>query len=151
MLISGGVALFHEVLWTRLLSHLLGSSLHAFGIMLASFLGGLALGAAVGSALAGGRRSAVPAFAISQMAGALAAASAYILVSRLLPEPSGRVSNTLLAAAILVPIAFFSGATFPLAVRILARRTEDAAPAAARVYAWNTFGAIIAPWRVGLF
>jgi spermidine synthase len=143
MLISGSVALFHEVLWTRLLSHVLGSSLHAFGIMLASFLGGLALGAAAGSALAGGRRSAVPGFAICQMAGALAAVSAYILVNRLLPDPSGRVSNTLLAAAVLVPIAFFSGATFPLAVRILARRTEDAAPAAARVYAWNTFGAII--------
>jgi spermidine synthase len=143
MFISGGVALFHEVLWTRLLSHVLGSSLHAFGIMLASFLGGLAFGAAAGAALAGDRRWAVPGFAISQMACGLAAASAYILVNRLLPDNSAMVSNTLLAAAILVPIAFFSGATFPLAVRILARRTEDAAPAAARVYAWNTFGAII--------
>jgi spermidine synthase len=142
MFISGGVALFHEVLWTRLLSHVLGSSLRAFGIMLASFLGGLALGAAAGSALARNRRSAVPAFAVSQAACALAAASAYLLVNRLLPDTPGMVSNTLLAAAILVPIAFFSGATFPLAVRILARRTEDAAPAAARVYAWNTFGAI---------
>lgn len=143
MFISGGVALFHEVLWTRLLTHVLGSSLHAFGIMLASFLGGLACGAAAGSALAGDRRSAVAGFAISQMACALAAASAYILVNRLLPDTSGMVSSTLLAATILVPIAFFSGATFPLAVRILARRTEDAAPAAARVYAWNTFGAVI--------
>jgi spermidine synthase len=143
MFISGGVALFHEVLWTRLLSHVLGSSLHAFGIMLASFLGGLAFGAAAGSVVASDRRSAVHGFAISQMACALAAASAYILVNRLLPDTSRIVSNTLLAAAILVPIAFFSGATFPLAVRILARRTEDAAPAAARIYAWNTFGAII--------
>jgi spermidine synthase len=143
MFVSGGVALFHEVLWSRLLSHVLGSSLHAFGIMLASFLGGLAFGGAAGSALASDRRSAVPGFAISQMACALAAASAYILVNRLLPDTSGMVNNTLLAAAILVPIAFFSGATFPLAVRILARRTEDAAPAAARVYAWNTFGALI--------
>ena len=143
MFVSGGVALFHEVLWTRLLSHVLGSSLHAFGIMLASFLGGLAVGAAAGSALAGNRRSAVPGFAVSQMACGLAAASAYLLVNRLLPDSPGIASNTILAAAILIPIAFFSGATFPLAVRILARRTEDAAPAAARVYAWNTFGAII--------
>jgi spermidine synthase len=143
MFISGGVALFHEVLWTRLLSHVLGSSLHAFAIMLASFLGGLALGAAAGAAVARDRRSAVPAFAISQVACALAAACAYILVNRILPDASRMVSNTLLAAAILVPVAFFSGAAFPLAVRILSRRTEDAAPAAARVYAWNTFGAII--------
>ena len=143
MFLSGGVALFHEVLWTRLLSHVLGSSVHAFAIMLASFLGGLAFGAAVGAAAAGNRRSAVPAFAISQIACALAAACAYILVNRLLPDTPSMASSTLLAAAILVPIAFFSGATFPLAVRILSRRTEDAAPAAARVYAWNTFGAIV--------
>jgi spermidine synthase len=149
MFLSGAVALFHEVLWTRLLSHVLGSSLHAFGIMLASFLGGLALGAAAGSTLAGDRRAAVPGFAVCQMACALAAASAYILVNRLLPDTSAMVSNTLLAAVILVPIAFFSGATFPLAVRILARRTEDAAPAAARVYAWNTFGAIIGALTAG--
>jgi spermidine synthase len=143
MLISGGVALFHEVLWTRLLSHVLGSSLHAFGLMLACFLGGLALGAAAGSTLAGNRRWAVPGFAVSQLACALAAAAAYVLVNRLLPNTAGLVSNTFLAAAVLVPIAFFSGATFPLAVRILSRRAEDAAPAAARVYAWNTLGAII--------
>jgi spermidine synthase len=143
MFISGGVALFHEVLWTRLLSHVLGSSLHAFAIMLASFLGGLAFGAAAGAAVAGDRRSAVPGFAISQTGCALAAACAYILANRLLPGTSGMATSTLFAAAILVPIAFFSGATFPLAVRILSRRTEDAAPAAARVYAWNTFGAII--------
>jgi spermidine synthase len=143
MLISGAVALFHEVLWTRLLTHVLGSSLQAFGIILASFLGGLALGAAVGGVLAQDERSAVPGFAIAQLACALAAAAAYILVNRLLPDTSGLVSSTLLTATILVPIAFFSGATFPLAVRILSRRTEDAAPAAARVYAWNTFGAIL--------
>lgn len=143
ILVSGAVALFHEVLWTRLLTHVLGSSLHAFGILLASFLGGLALGAAVGAMLAQDRRSAVPGFAISQLACALAAAAAYILVNRFLPDTAGLVSSVLLTATILVPIAFFSGASFPLAVRILARRTEDAAPAAARVYAWNTLGAIV--------
>jgi len=143
MLISGGVALFHEVLWTRLLSHVLGSSLQAFALMLACFLGGLALGAAAGSALASDRRPAVVGFAVSQLGCALAAACGYILVNRLLPDSAGMVNHLLLAAAILVPIAFFSGATFPLAVRILSRRTEDAAPATARVYAWNTLGAIV--------
>jgi spermidine synthase len=142
MLFSGAVALFHEVLWTRLLTHVLGSSLHAFGITLASFLAGLALGAAVGALLAQDKRAAVPGFAISQTACALAAAAAYVLVNRVLPDRTALVSSTLLTATILLPIAFFSGATFPLAVRILARRAEDAAPATARVYAWNTLGAI---------
>lgn len=146
MLISGAVGLFHEVLWTRMLSHVLGSSLHAFGLMLASFLGGLALGGAVGSPLARNRRVAVSAFASSQIGGALAAVGAYIALDRVLADSlltENSVHASLLAVAILVPVAFFSGITFPLAVRILARRTEDAAPAAARVYAWNTLGAVL--------
>jgi len=147
MLISGAVALFHEVLWTRMLSQVLGSSLSAFGLMLASFLGGLALGGAVGSALARNRRFAVSAFAASQIAGALAAVCAYVLVELVLPGRS--VSTPLLAIAILVPVAFFSGISFPLAVRILARRAEDAAPAAARVYAWNTLGAVLGALAAG--
>ncbi len=46
VLISGAVSLTWEVLWTRLLSHLLGGSLYAFGTMLATFLIGLGLGSA---------------------------------------------------------------------------------------------------------
>jgi spermidine synthase len=136
MFFSGGVALLHEVLWTRLLSHVVGSSLISFGSLLASFLGGLALGGAVGSVVARNRRMAIPGFVVAQIACALSAAFAYILINR-------AASNITLAIAAMTPIALFSGATFPLAVRILARRTEDAAPAAARVYAWNTLGAIV--------
>src|SRR5690606_41545456 len=33
-------------------------------------------------------------------------------------------------------------ATFPFAVRVLARGPDEAGPASARVYAWNTVGAI---------
>jgi len=132
MLLSGAVALFHEVLWTRLLSQVLGSSLQAFGLMLAGALGGLALGAAVGAAFARDRRTSIVAFVVTEIGCAVAAAAAYHFIG--LRPASG------LGA---VPIAFFSGATFPLAVRILAKRAEDAAPAAARVYAWNTLGAIL--------
>jgi spermidine synthase len=73
---------------------------------------------------------------MAELGCAVSAACAYLLMSRVL-------HSTAAAAALMIPIAFFSGATFPLAVRILARRAEDAAPAAARVYAWNTLGAIL--------
>jgi spermidine synthase len=136
MLLSGGVALFHEILWTRLLSHVLGSSLQAFGTLLAGFLAGLALGAAVGSAFTRDRGMAITGFVVAEIACAVCAAVTYQLIGQL-------PGSTLGVAAVMVPIAFFSGATFPLAVRILAKRAEDAAPAAARVYAWNTLGAIL--------
>jgi spermidine synthase len=138
MLLSGAVALLHELLWTRLLSQVLGSSLQAFGLMLAGALSGLALGAAVGSAFARDRRIATVSFVVAEVACAAAAAAAYHFV--------GFLPSSTLGA---LPIAFFSGATFPLAVRILAKRAEDAAPAAARVYAWNTLGAILGALLAG--
>jgi spermidine synthase len=138
MLLSGGVALLHEVLWTRLLSQVLGSSLQAFGTMLAGALGGLALGAAVGSAFARDRGIATVSFVVAEAASAVAAAAAYHFVGA---HP--------LSAFGAVPIAICSGATFPLAVRILSKRAEDAAPAAARVYAWNTLGAIFGALLAG--
>jgi spermidine synthase len=136
MLLSGGVALFHEILWTRLLSHVLGSSLQAFGTLLGGYLGGLALGAAAGAVFTRDRRTATAGFIAAEIGCAVAAAATYQLSGRL-------PTNTLGAASVMVPIALFSGATFPLAVRVLAKRAEDAACAAARVYAWNTLGAIL--------
>jgi hypothetical protein len=42
----------------------------------------------------------------------------------------------------MLPATFFIGATFPLAVRILARDEREAGAATARIYAWNTIGGI---------
>jgi predicted membrane-bound spermidine synthase len=46
------------------------------------------------------------------------------------------------ATGVLLPATFFIGATFPLAVRILARDESEAGASTARIYAWNTVGAI---------
>ncbi|MGE4181516.1 MAG: fused MFS/spermidine synthase [Limisphaerales bacterium] len=43
--ISGFVAMLYEVVWTRLLALALGSSTHAFSIMLVTFIAGIAAGA----------------------------------------------------------------------------------------------------------
>jgi hypothetical protein len=43
--VSGAAGLLYEVVWSKQLSYLLGSSLHAVATVVAAFLGGLALGA----------------------------------------------------------------------------------------------------------
>ena len=43
MFVSGALAFHYEVLFTRLLSHVLGSSVYAFATMLAAFLSGIAI------------------------------------------------------------------------------------------------------------
>ena len=47
--LSGACALGAEVIWTRLLGMMLGSTVYVFSIILAVFLTGLAIGSAAGS------------------------------------------------------------------------------------------------------
>jgi spermidine synthase len=149
MLLSGAVSFFHEVLWTRMLSHVLGSSIHAFGVMVASFLAGIALGGGLGAWLARSRKWVVPAFALTQLGCAIAAATAYLLIDRFMPPPNRLAATASFGVAILLPLTFFIGTTFPLAVRILADSADEAPRASARVYAWNTVGAIVGSLAAG--
>ncbi|MEM6796399.1 MAG: fused MFS/spermidine synthase, partial [Acidobacteriota bacterium] len=149
ILISGVISFTYEVLWTRLLSHLLGSSTYAFGTMLATFLVGLALGGAAGGRMARSREAARMQFAVTQVAIAAVSWAAFVNLDRLaglqqvpftgaVPGPPG----ALLCAATLLPGAFFIGATFPQAVRALAPSARGTAVASGRVLVWNTCGAI---------
>ena len=58
-------------------------------------------------------------------------------------DPDQSRQRASLAALVMLPATLAIGATFPFAVRVLARGRADAAPASARVYAWNTVGAIV--------
>ena len=147
--ISGAVSFTYEVLWTRLLGHLLGASLHAFATMLASFLLGIALGSAVAARLATTRARAAAGFALAQLGIALTSYVAFAasdslpaLSARLGAGPGSPLPSAALAGIALLPVTLCIGATFPFAVRALTARAEEAATTTARVYAWNTVGAI---------
>jgi spermidine synthase len=142
MFVSGMATFTYEVLWTRLLSHILGGSLIAFAIMLASFLSGIAIGSAVASRFATSREFAVRAFVVAQLAIAVTSMAIYLGLDAIVPEVAGLSGNVPLAISMLLPSTIFIGATFPFAVRILSRDESDAANASARVYSWNTVGAI---------
>ena len=142
MLVSGAVAFSYEVLWTRLLSHVVGGSIYAFAIMLAAFLSGIAIGGGVGGRLALRRRQAALSFAGVQIGIGLAAALVYAWMGALIPQGRDLGSLAVYAVAVMLPATVLIGATFPLAVRCLARDERDAADATARVYTWNTLGAI---------
>jgi spermidine synthase len=142
MLLSGANTFVYEVLWTRLLSHILGGSITAFATMLASFLAGIAVGSALSARLAGSVNRALAGFIFVQCGIALTSLLIYQFLPLLIPAQAGLSGNSGLAIMILFPATLFIGATFPFAVRLMADRAEDAAPASARVYAWNTLGAI---------
>ena len=149
ILVSGALSFTYEVMWVRLLSQTLGGSVYAFATMLGSFLLGIALGSAVASRLASSTDRSVRLFAAAQIGIAVLSAIAFWAIDSV-PAAAEQIENqksllfdVSIAGLILLPSALCIGATFPFAVRIVAMGASDAGPASARVYTWNTVGAII--------
>src|ERR1043166_7224121 len=152
--LSGLTALGAQVVWTRLLSLLLGPSVYTFSIILAVFLLGLGLGSSVGSALARGPRNPLAMLGWCQLWLVGAIAWAVFSVDAWLPYwPIYPVLNPHpwltfqvdLARALwaVLPAACLWGASFPLALAAAAPRHVDSGRTVGAVYAANTVGAII--------
>jgi spermidine synthase len=151
--LSGLTALGAEVVWTRLLSLLLGATVYTFSIILAVFLLGLSAGSAFGSFLV--RRIRQPRFALAGAQVFIAASVAFTAytLSDWLPfwpvDPwlsmnpwfSFDLDVTRCIRAIL-PATLLWGASFPLALASAAAEGEDAAVLSGEVYAANTAGSI---------
>ena len=152
ILVSGVTSFTYEVLWTRLLAHVLDGSIYAFATMLASFLTGITLGSAVAARFAKTPRSATTGFIVAQLGTAILSIAVYLTIDRIPDlvgdDAAGRVKMSML---VLLPPTIFIGATFPFALRIFARDEHDASSASGRVYAWNTVGAILGAVVAGFF
>ncbi len=151
ILISGANAFFYEVLWTRMLAHVLGGSIYAFATMLAAFLTGIALGSGLAGRVATNRSRAAYGFALTQMAIAALSMAVYAWMGPLIPEQRGMAQLAVYGVMIMLPATIFIGATFPLAVRLLARDEREASTSTARIYAWNTAGAILGAVLAGFY
>jgi spermidine synthase len=155
--ISGMCALGAEVVWTRLLSLLLGATVYTFSIILAVFLVGLGIGSSLGAVMA--RTAARPriALGICQMLLAGGVAWAAFMIYQSLPywpiNPSiwtgewgpwySFQMDLLRAAWTILPAAILWGASFPLALAAVASRGQDPGRMVGSVYAANTVGAIV--------
>ena len=142
MLVSGANAFLYEVLWTRMLAHVMGGSIYAFATMLAAFLTGIALGGGLAGKFAANRERAAVAFAFAQAAIGVLSIGVYAWMGPLIPDVRTTATLALFAVAVMLPATIFIGATLPLSVRVLARDETEATAGTARVYAWNTVGAI---------
>jgi spermidine synthase len=152
---TGLSSFLYEIGWIRYLALLIGSSTHAFDLMIGAFVFGLALGALY-------IHRHPPRRPLVALLVAQAAMAACALIPVLLYAPFFRASNQLnqilvrsleawpfhafsqfvFAAAVMLPAAFFAGMTLPLATRFLCERHRDETYTG-QVYAWNTLGAIL--------
>jgi spermidine synthase len=150
--LSGFGALTSEVGWTRSLVLLIGPTTYGFSFVVSSVILGLSIGSAFGARWS---RAGSPKALLFSQAGAALSSLCVIAIVPGLVLPFGRLvhesaeatgallSHELLGvAALLFLPSFFFGATFPLAVALLAREGFSPGAAAGRALAWNTAGAL---------
>jgi spermidine synthase len=152
---AGFCAMVYEVAWSRLLGLILGSSVYAFTLMLTAFLLGTALGAPA-AALLLARRGSRP---LRLLTVSLTLASLLAWLSHLgfgqLPYiyvdlyslTAGRGDlvfpmQSLIALGVMTPVTFFLGMSFPLAVELVSPGVLRLGREVARLYLWNTLGAV---------
>ena len=151
---SGLTALGSQVVWTRLLSLLLGPSVYTFSIILAVFLLGLGLGSSAGSLLARSARNSLVMLGWCQFFLVAAIAWAAFSIDAWLPywpvDPRLGTNPWLtfqldLARCLwaVLPAACLWGASFPLALAAAAPQHKDSGRMVGAVYAANTVGAIV--------
>ena len=162
--VSGFVAMLYEVAWTRLLGLALGSSTHAYSLMLATFIGGIAAG---GWIVFRWKRQAntLTAFAWAELA-----LAATLLVSLwfydLLPWWFTRLANLLarkrdayplyelcqglICCAVMFVPAMCLGMTLPLISRVATAELTRTGRSVGRVFAVNTLGTVLGAVLTGL-
>jgi spermidine synthase len=159
--ISGFASLVLQVVWTRVLALILGPTTYAFSTMVAIFIAGIAVGAAIAARLAPKARQPVVGLAVcialSVGGGAVAAAfveRALLSVATLVAQPGVSytdvlVRHALLAVALLAPMTIAFGAAFPYAVAVATRSGDRMAADLGVIYAANTAGAIVGALAAG--
>ncbi|EQD62342.1 spermine synthase, partial [mine drainage metagenome] len=128
---AGFASMGYEVLWTRMLVLITGSSTYAFSLMLALYVVGIAVGSLWLAGKVARLRAPADAFAHLEIAAALLVLAGLWLFARF-PDwqlefyrtwgatfDSGLVIDAILAALIIVPPTLLLGAAFPVAVEAL--------------------------------
>lgn len=161
---TGFVALSAEVLWTRLVGLLLGSSVYAFAFMLVVSIAGISSGSALSAGLIGRGRD--PARVLSASQALAAAATALLLVRldrlpvelaqlRLAIPPRPDHYETWLwqgcgwLALHLLPAAMALGASFPALLAAARARGAATDRSTARILAFNTLGNLVGSLSCG--
>ncbi len=160
---SGATALVYEVVWSKYMSLMFGSTVQAQTVVLAVFMGGLALGNKLF-----GKRSDLLQHPVAVYGGIEIAIGVYALLFNLLHgmadglfiklgspmlEHSGRLlmlKGAIAIALLSIPTVIMGG-TLPLVAAWLQRRSSDAGKGSAGFYAINTFGAVVGAGFAGFF
>ena len=153
--LSGAAALAYEVVWTRALSVLLGSTTYALSTMLATFMLGLALGGDLGGRVADRGRRQILYLGLCELGIGVGGLLSVPIIQRLpasylwlyrtfhlQPVVFFSLQVLLCAAVMLIPTVLM-GMTFPLAARAVTVRLDELGRGVGNAYSLNTLGAVL--------
>lgn len=155
--LSGAASFAYEIIWIRMLGMAVGSTLHAFELMLASFIAGIAFGGLWVRKRADKTSSPLKFVGWMQIGmGISALFSLFIyanafewvgwLMQALTPTENGyhlyTLGTAIISIAIMMPAAFFAGTTLPL-FTVALLKNQYGEKSVGQVYASNTLGSIL--------
>ena len=163
--ISGFVAMLYEVVWTRMLALALGSSTHAFSLMLITFIAGIAVGAWRVGRWKRLRRT-LDAFGWAELALAITLLVSMLFYERVpywftrlagvlarRPEvyPLYEFVQSLICFAVMFVPTVCLGMTLPLVSRIATAELARTGRSVGRVFSVNTLGTVLGAAVTGLW
>ncbi len=156
--VSGATGLIYEVVWTRLLTLVMGNTHYSISTVLTAFMGGLALGSYVGGKVIDKKFNPLTAYAILE-----AGIGFYCLIIPTLIDfafplfkwvylnwgdsySQASLARFLICVAILIVPATFMGATLPVLSKFVSREEAHIGKDVGTLYSINTFGAVFGAW-----
>jgi spermidine synthase len=160
---SGAAALSYEVVWTRALSVVLGSTTFALSSMLASFMMGLAIGGVAGGRIADRTARPLAWFGACELGIGLGGLASQLVIGALPAlylgvyrrfhlEPASffALQIGICSLLMLVPTVLM-GMTFPLVTKALVDAPERVGTIVGRAYGVNTLGSVVGAMASGFW
>ncbi|RPJ48256.1 MAG: hypothetical protein EHM19_02250 [Candidatus Latescibacterota bacterium] len=161
--LSGAAGLVYEIVWTRLLTLVFGNTVYAASTVIASFMGGLAIGSYAFGRLADKRVDTLRLYGLLEAGVGLFALvmpfvlqGLYVVYGGLFrafgesPAPFF-VARFLLSFTLLLVPTILMGATLPVLIRFFAFRRGRLGGEVARLYSLNTWGATVGCFAAGFY
>jgi spermidine synthase len=161
--LSGALALVYQVVWSRMMMQVFGSTAVAVGTVLAAFMTGMALGSWKIGTVADRSPNCLLLYARLEIGIAVTALLTHVLLDRIGPthlafydlfgawEAGYGVFRFLMAFLLVVAPTLLMGATLPVLTRLLVQRRHMVGMRLSHLYAVNTLGAVLGVLITGFF
>ncbi len=156
--VSGATGLIYEVVWTRLLTLVMGNTHYSISTVLTAFMGGLALGSYAGGKMIDRRFNPLTAYAFLEAGIGLYCLLIPSLIDVAFPVfkwiylnlgdsyTQASLARFLVCVAILIIPATFMGATLPVLSKFVSKDEALIGKDVGTLYSINTFGAVFGAW-----